>query len=204
MQIPKGLLIGIFITASIGTWAESRAASGALPFDLRFDLSGGGCYAPSYGSGEDMLSAYGYSVDVGTEFLVNQWIPFRSELSYYSVDNSSWDSDLFRYRAFWGLRWAAEAGYRVELGTLELDLLAGGALSASRYTDLSVVTAYPSIVGEARLLVPLAIRSFPGLSISAGIPLEYMWRGTARTFSVGAEVGISVLLGQGRKKAAKL
>ena len=203
MYIHKGFLI-CMILASTGAWAESRAASGTLPFDLRFGLSGGASYTPSYGSGEGMHDAYGYSVDAGAELLFNKWIPLRSELSYYSIDDSSWDSDLFRYRAFWGLRWAAEAGYRIELGTLELDLLAGGALSASRYTDLSVVTAYPSVVGEARLLVPLAIRGFPGLSLCAGIPVEYMWRGTAMTFSAGAEIGIAILLRQDGKKAAKL
>lgn len=184
-------LIGAAASPAFGaeTTVPRPAASG-----FRLDLSGGGGYSPSYGEGEAPLAAYGCALSLGAECLRGAWIPIRSALGLFSIEDSEWNAELFRYRGYWGLRWSAEAGYRFRFEALELDLLAGGALSSVRYTDVSAVTAYPSILAEARLSMPLALGGLRGLSVCAALPLEYQWRGTARTISACAELGVSFAL----------
>lgn len=183
------------------TVAESpRTAAPASSW--RIDLSGGANFAPSYSADVALLSAYGFSVGAGVELAAKGWIPIRGELDVYSIGASAWDPTLFRYRAFWGYRLAAMTGLRIPVGSGELNFLAGGALSASRFTGLSVVTSYASFVGEARFLQPLSFRFLRGheLNIFAAAPVEYMFRGTARTMSVGLEIGIGFQLPKGAAK----
>jgi len=168
----------------------------------RADLSGGALYAPSYGADVALLPAYGFSIGGGVELVTNDWIPIRGELGVYSIGASAWDPTLFRYRAFWGYRLAAMTGLRVSVGSGELDFLAGGALSASRFTGLSVVTAYASLVGEMRFLYPVSFSFLKGreVNIFAVVPVEYMFRGDARTIAAGLEIGVGFQLAKGASK----
>jgi hypothetical protein len=181
--------------------AESaKTADQASPW--RADLSGGALYAPSYGADVALLPAYGFSLGAGIELATDYWIPIRGELDVYSIGASAWDPSLFRYRAFWGYRLAAMTGLRIPVGSGELDFLAGGALSASRFTGLSVVTAYASLVGEMRYLHPMAFSFLRGrkANIFAAVPVEYMFRGNARTMAAGLEIGLGFQLAKGRSK----
>lgn len=173
-------------------------ASAGSPSPWRLDIAGSGGAAPSYGAETELLSAAGWGIGLGAEYAVTIDIPLRVELDYLNIGNSSWDDSLFRYRGFWGIRMAALAGWRLPLGPVEAEFLLGGALTASRYTSLSAVTAYPSIVGELRCTFPFQVS---GLKFGAilGLPVEYMFRGTARTISAGIEAGLSIQLPEGKK-----
>ncbi len=166
---------------------------------LRIDFSVGGAFAPSYASDVALLSAAGFRVGGGLEYVATNWIPFRTEFDVYSIGNSAFDSSLYRFRAFWGLRFAILSGLRFPIGEGELNILAGGAASLSRYTGLSAATAYLSIIGEARYFAPffLSFLKNKDTRLFIGVPVEYMFRGTARTIDAGLELGLSV----GRKAA---
>ncbi|MCX7026247.1 MAG: hypothetical protein NT061_01885 [Spirochaetes bacterium] len=165
----------------------------------RVDLSGNAAAVPSHSFDCNLLAAYGWDLGLGAEYAVTIGIPLRVELDYLNVGDSAWDSSLFRYRGFWGLKFAALSGWRFLLSPVEAEILAGGALTAARYTSLSSVTAYPSIVGELRCLFPFRISNLKFGAI-LGLPIEYMFRGTARTLSAGLEAGISVQLPEAKKK----
>jgi len=187
----------IFFIAAVSIAVLPIAAS-----PWRVDFSGGALYAPSYGADVALLPAYGFGLGGGVELVTNNWIPIRGELGVYSIGASAWDPTLFRYRAFWGYRLAAMTGLRVPVGSGELDFLAGGALSASRFTSLSVVTAYASLVGEMRFLHPVSFSFLKGreVNIFAAVPVEYMFRGNARTIAAGLEIGLGFQLSKGAAK----
>lgn len=182
--------------------SEGSLKTVVVPSAWRIDFSGGALYAPSHGADVDLLSAFGFSFNAGVEYATQWWIPLRTELGIYSIGASAWDSTLFRYRAFWGYRLAALTGLRLQAGPGEIDILAGGALSASRYTGLSAVTAYASLVGELRYRMPLSFPFLRGRKVDffAGIPAEYMFRGTARTLALGLDLGIGLTLSKGASK----
>ena len=175
---------------------SSLAAQSPSPW--RFDLAATVGPAPSYGADTELLSAGGWGIGLGAEYAVTIGIPLRVEFAYLNVGSSAYDASLFRFRGFWGQKSAALTGFRFPIGALEAEILGGGALTASRYTSLSAVTAYPSIVGKFRLSIPFQVS---GHSFGAilGLPVEYMYRGTARTFSAGIEAGISIQLSGGGK-----
>ena len=207
------LLVLAMLTAQLAGPSMSSADPGKIPptestkkaaqsSGWRVDISGGGTYSPSHGAEVVLLPATGFAIGGGAEFVMENWIPIRTELSIYSIGASAWDSTLFRYRAFWGYRLVALTGMRFGLGSGELDFLLGGALSASKYTGLSAVTSYASIAGEFRWLVPLAFPFLQGRALSAfaSVPIEYMFRGSARTISLGLDLGISLKLQKGASK----
>jgi len=180
--------------AAAGSLAESPAMPG-----FRTDLSGGARLAPSYDAYADFLPAWGFAATAGIEYALSQWIPLRAELGVFSIGASAWDDSLFRFRAFWGYRLAALTGARFNLGPGEINLLAGAAVSASRFTGLNQVTAFASAVGELRVWMPVALPFFGGLAFDAiaAVPVEYLFRGTARTVSLGFDLGIGIKLPKG-------
>jgi len=193
--------------ATAAAWSEptdpARASASARrstdTYSWRFGLEAGAAWAPSYAETTTLLSAGGFGFNAYVDLSLGNWIPFHGDIGLFSVSPTEWDEDLFRFRAFWGSRFGVETGYRFPIGASELSILAGGALSASRFTSLSVVTAYISILGEVRFLTPVAISGLPGLRLGASIPLEYMWRGTARTLSAGLEMCASIPFGRKSK-----
>lgn len=199
------------------------AAFGAPRGDLSVRAQGRGTaldsgasylYAPSFSSLEGPLHALGSRFDAGFTLGMPQvWgflVPVRAELGVYGVGDSAYSASLFRFRGFWGFRLAALAGAGFPVGASRIQLLAGGALSASQYTNLSAVTAYPSLLAEARFLVPLAplaplaplfgkpgtakpAAAGPGIpDLVISLPVEYMFRGTARTVAAGIGLGMSL------------
>ena len=183
----------------VSSQQASDSPNPVAPSRWRVDLSGSTAIVPSYGADTSLLAACGWGIGLGAEYSVTINIPLRVELDYLNVGASAWDSSLFRYRGFWGIKFAALSGWRFPLGTIEAELLAGGALTSARYTSLSAVTEYPSIICELRCTFPFQVS---GLKFGAilGLPVEYMFRGTARTLSAGLEAGISIQLPGGKKK----
>jgi|GEM_PF-1661497 len=178
------------------------AASGQSPAGaskLRFDLSSSGLAAPSCNSGNSrpFLWAGGFSISASFEYCFGS-VPLRLQSGYYYIGRSETDSStLFLYRGFSGMRTALESGYRFSIGGLSLELLAGGAVSISEYLNTSLVSAYWSIVAEPRLLIPVTVG---GIAICAGIPIEYMFRGSTRSYAAGISAGVSIPLGKGAAK----
>jgi hypothetical protein len=166
---------------------------------VRVDISGACCWAPSWESERPFLSAAGFGAGPGIEVVLPGWIPLRSGISYFSIGQSGMDPYLFSYRAFLGWRLALEAGWRTKLWGSELDLLAGGAVSAYEFTDTSLVGAYCSLLAEFRYFLPLNL-GVKGLKLTAGLPFEYMWRGAASSLTAGISVGVSMAIGKGAGK----
>ncbi|MCE1195513.1 hypothetical protein LWX53_03315 [bacterium] len=190
----------LFLSLSPAFAGTSDAAAAAQ--GIRTDISGGARFAPSYDAYTNILPAWGFDTTVGIEYAMSHWIPLRAELGVFSIGSSAWDASLFRFRAFWGYRLAALTGARLSLGRGELDILVGGAVSASRFTGLNQVTAFASAVGELRYKAPVTLPFFGGLAFDAiaAVPIEYLYRGTARTISVGLDLGVVIKLARGGAK----
>ena len=188
----------LFLAAlPLASWASPEPRT--LAPGLRADFSGGTRIAPSYDDQTLPLPAGGEAISMGLEYSFSHWIPLRAEIGAFSIGASSYDASLFRFRAFWGYRIAAMTGLRFALGSSELDILAGAALSASRFTGLDQVTAFASAAGALRLKVPCADKAGKGPLpfMTAAIPFEYMFRGTSRTVSAGLDLGFGFALPTG-------
>ncbi len=201
MNIKKALLAALLAAALLLSVFPAAAQMSAAP-GFRADVSGGARLAPSYDAYADLLPAWGFDATAGMEYAMSHWIPLRAELGVFSIGASAWDDSLFRFRAFWGYRLAVLTGARFSLGRGEIDVLAGGAVSASRFTGLNQVTAFASAVGEFRYRMPVTLPFFGGLSFdaSAAVPVEYLFRGAARTVSLGLDLGIGLKFPKGGAK----
>jgi len=194
-------LFFLFALSAASAWAEAPGAAPVPPAKAVWRLDAGlsGAWVPSWEDERPFLSAAGFGFDAGIGVALGNWIICRGGLAFFSVGSSGFDASLWRYRAFEGLSLSLESGYRFMFDGAELDLLAGGAISASRYAATSLVTAYLSVLLEPRLLVPLRPRGLDGwrLDFMAGLPMEYLFRGAAQSFSLGLEAGLSLRLGKG-------
>ncbi len=120
-------------------------------------------------------------------------VPVRLELSCMSVARSMIDSaQLFYYRGFSGFKAALEAGYSFVISGMELDILAGPAVSVTEYTDTALMSAFLSGIIQPVFLMPAFEGS--GFYFSAGIPIELMFRGSTLTMGLGAAVGFGFSL----------
>ena len=201
---PRLALFFLCVLSAASAWAESPGAAPVPPAKAVWRLDAGlsGAWVPSWEDNRPFLSAAGYGFDAGIGVALGNWIICRGGLGLFSVGSSGFDASLWRYRAFEGLSLSLASGYRFAFDGAELDLLAGGAISASRYGATSLVTAYVSILLEPRLLVPLRLRGLDSrrLDLMAGLPMEYLFRGAAQSFSLGLEAGLSLRLGKGSGK----
>lgn len=184
----------------LASWASPEPRT--LAPGIRADFSGGAHIAPSYDDQTLLLPAGGEAVSLGLEYSFLHWIPLRAEIGAFTIGSSSYDESLFKFRAFWGYRIAAMTGLRFGFGSSELDILAGAALSASRFSGLDQVTAFASAVGALRLKVPSSGMTIKGALpfMTAAIPFEYMFRGTARTVSAGIDLGFGLALPVGGQR----
>lgn len=184
--------------------AETASSGPSTPEKVvwRLDAGVSGAWVPSWEEERPFLSAAGFGFDTGVEAALGGWIIGRGSLGFLSVGGSEFDESLWHYRAFWSMRLSAETGFRLMAGQVELGLLAGGAISASKYTSTSLVTAYYSLIAEPYALVPIHVQGIhlPGLCLSFSIPCEYLFRGAAQSISLGGEVGVNIPLG---KKAGR-
>jgi len=200
----RGLSLGfcvLLMSAFHATVSADEQEDTGSALGLRFGILAQGGAVASYEDDRPLLWGSGYAAGASLELVKGEWIPLRFEASFYDNGASTFDSSLFRYRGFYGLRLAALMGYRdlLDLGDLEVDVLAGGAISASAYTNTSLASAYYSVLLEPRLLIPLSLSFFPGLSVDLGLPLEYMFRSSARTIAAGLSLGLSIPLGGSKR-----
>jgi hypothetical protein len=200
--IAKFFAVGALGCSLLAPAAAQNAAQKAAPLSVRGDFSAAGLVVPSYNQADErpLLAAGGCALGLGLELRAGQWIPIRSQTTYCSTGKSAVDEGLFLYRGFYGIRWAALTGYGFRLGQCELDLLGGGAISASKYAGTALVSAYYSLVVDPRLLIPVKMKTIPGFAITASLPLEYMWRGSTRSFAAGLGAGVSIPLGKAAEK----
>lgn len=188
-------LIAVLLGVSPGAAAQTpgpRAADGrnasagpSLSFDVQaaplLVLSGDGL-AP-------VLPHAGFSMGAGTELRAGAWIPVRIQLEYFHVFPSAVSPAGDLYRSFAGWDLALGAGARVlsrEGGApFGLDLLGGVSFGAAKYPGTTVAFATFS--------ADLTVRSDFAKSGNGGwravLPLSWIFRPGARSFSAGLGIG---------------
>lgn len=129
------------------------------------------------------LTHFGFSAGGGADLRLGRIIAARLESDFFWIGSSSLSPLGIVYRPWEGLRFSLSAGYSFGpgSGTWRIGVLAGGALTAARYSDTSLIFAYPSILAKAELGLPLGTRG----ALRLGLPLELMLRGDSRTLSPG-------------------
>ncbi len=188
------------ILAFVAAWFQaSPNASAASPVpDVAVDLRVEGSAAPGWTAATGPLAAFGYRAGAGFGYRSEGWVPVRGRADFFFNGDSAWDATWFRFRSFWGLRFGAMTGWAFPVGPVRIEALAGGAVSMSRYTGVSAVTAYPSILAEiGASWQPGGAGSASGSRsaapiLFAALPMEFMFRGTARTLSAGIGAGVAL------------
>ncbi len=201
------LTIGLFfalsaaLVPSFGAQAAPRLAQGG-DREIRVSVSASGGIAPSFESDRPLLLAPSWDWAASLSFRSRDWIVVRAGLGNFWTGDSAYDSYLFSYRGFQGATLSLETGYRLPLGGLKLELLAGAALSVSKYTATSLVTAFPSAVADIRLILPWAFTLFGAEDgrLELGVPLAFEWRASAATIEAGLSLGASIPLGKRSSK----
>ncbi len=187
------VIICASLSAETGGTAGAGAASSGQSSKFRADVMGAGLIVPSYNETDSrpLLIAGGFSLGAAVEYYIGN-VPLRFQTTYYYTGRSEIDSStLFLYRGFSGLRQALESGYAFKFSGIELELLAGGAISISEYLNTSLVSAYWSLVAEPRILIPFSENR---LAVTLGIPVEYMFRGSTQSLAAGLSAGVSFSL----------
>ncbi|HEY9054623.1 MAG TPA: hypothetical protein VIO60_07370 [Rectinemataceae bacterium] len=158
-----------------------------------------GFAAPSFGKDQAALGAWGWSAGLGAQWNPIDSLEVRAETGFFSVGDSAWDPSLFRYRSFYSWRTAILGGIGLPIGSLELQALAGFSVHIARYSGLSVASAFPGLEASIGLSIPFAVGDGAWMAVFE-LPASFLFRGTARTWSLGIQAGASLNLGQGRKR----
>lgn len=157
--------------------------------DVRFDAFALPLFALSGDGLAPVLPHAGVNAGVGTELRAGMWIPARLQVGYFHVFPSVMDSagELYRSWAGWTLSFAAGARAlrRSERLPFSLDLLAGVSFGADHYPGTTVAFASFSVDALAR--ADFARTGRGGLRFL--MPLSYVFRPGARSFSVGLGAG---------------
>jgi hypothetical protein len=117
----------------------------------------------------------------GAELDIGRIIALRLGADYFWFSASTVSPEGVLYRAWEGLRFSLESGYRFTLSGMTINALAGAALSASYYSGTSLVFAYPSL----RVGAELDLQFLKHGAIRFGLPLEVMFRGAYTSFAAG-------------------
>ena len=169
--------------------AAGLAPAAVAQTDVRFDTFALPLFALSGDGLAPVLPHAGVSAGVGTELRAGMWIPARLQVGYFHVFPSLTDSagELYRSWAGWTLSFASGAQVLRPLGSrhLALDLLAGVSFGADHYPGTTVAFASFSIDALAR--ADFAQPGRGGLNVL--MPLSYVFRPGARSFSVGLGAG---------------
>jgi hypothetical protein len=193
-------LFPIFAALALGAAAQSPSQTRPAPLEASFATFGSGGGALSYEATRPFLAAPTASLGAALSLRSGSWLLARVAASAFWVASSGFDNLLFSYRAFDGGRLALETGLSLPLRELRFEALAGGAISAAEYSGTSLVTAFPSLLVEARLLLPLGSPLFPGAKIELGLPLAYSWRSEAATIEAGLSLGLGLGLGRSARR----
>ncbi len=157
--------------------------------EVRFDAFAGPLFALSGDGLAPVLPHAGLSAGAGAELRSGFWIPIRLEIGYFHVFPSSISpaGDLYRSWAGWELSLAAGVRALEKGGGLPfaLDFLGGASFGADRYPGTTVAFASFSLDVLAR-----AGFANPGRGgFRVLLPLSYVFRPGARSFSAGLCAG---------------
>lgn len=161
----------------------------AAPPDLRFDVQAAPLLVLSGDGLAPVLPHAGLSLGAGTELRAGMWIPVRIQMEYFHVFPSAVSSagDLYRSFAGWDLSLAAGARVLSREGAapLGLDLLGGVSFGAAKYPGTTV--AFAAFSADLTVRADFAKPGSGGWR--AVLPLSYIFRPGARSFSAGLGAG---------------
>jgi hypothetical protein len=188
------LAIALSLVAAFA-WSESLGPSGSSLSSWSVDASASYLAPFSWQSGGTALRHNGFDGLAAVEYDLDGSFPFRFELGYIGVGRSTVTSSGELFRAWEGMRLALLAGYNFgslslgSLGTLSVQTLAGGALTAGDYSGTALALAYPSVVAEPRFA--LALRDLDDMGPTIAIPVELMFRSGDYSLAAGLSLGFS-------------
>ncbi len=182
--LPAALLV---VLLGVPPYAVAQTAD--IQAGLRFDVSAAPLVVLSGDGLAPVLPHAGFSLGAGAELRAGSWIPARVGLAYFHVFPSAISTAGDLYRSFAGWDLSLEAGARVlsrkDGSPFGLDLLGGVSFGAARYPGTTVAFATFS--------TGLTLRADFSKSGSGGwravLPLSYILRPGARSFSAGLGMG---------------
>ncbi len=194
MQMRNIVAIGVLSLAFI-TQSQAQTTFPPLPAGFRFDAVLSGNLPVSFEAGRDALPHWELATRIGAEWAAKSWVPLRFEAGGFRVSPSRPDASLSLFKGFDGYRFALltgprffpDASHRMEIATL-----CGAGLSAARYTNTTLVIAYPSLLMQGRLYLAFPNSPYHGI---LGLPLELMFRGPVLTASAGIELAFGMSFG---------
>jgi hypothetical protein len=142
------------------------------------------------------LAHYGWGLGGGAELAVNRFIALRLGFDALWIKPSPVSPEGILYRGWEGLRISLTSGYAFPLSAMTVEVAAGGALTAAEYRGTSLVFAYPSLMVQADLVLPLLANGAVRLSL----PLELMLRGSYVDFSPGLSASYVWSIPQGARE----
>ncbi|MBL8967637.1 MAG: hypothetical protein JNG85_11565 [Spirochaetaceae bacterium] len=194
MQIRNIVAIGFLCLAFVAA-GQAQPRFSSLPEGFRFDAVVSGSLPVSFEAGRDALPHWELSTRIGAEWAAKRWIPLRFEAGGFRVSPSRPDASLSLFKGFDGYRFALLTGPRFfpdASRRMEIAALGGAALSAARYTNTTLVIAYPSLLVEGRFLIAFPNSPYHGI---LGVPVELMFRGPVLTASAGVELAFGMSFG---------
>jgi hypothetical protein len=161
------LLVGTLASSSA---QESKVSSASIRL-----FAGPSLLAPvTSAAGNPTLAHFGWGIGGGTELSIGRILALRLGASALWIKPSPVSAEGILYRGWDALRLSLAAGYSFPLGAFVLRASAGGALTAAAYSGTPLVFAYPSILAQADLDLPI----FPDGAVRISLPVELMLRGT--------------------------
>jgi hypothetical protein len=177
----RTLIIAILVFASVSSSLAQTASTGATTSSVRLFAGPAICFPVTSAADNPTLPHFGWGLGGGVELKLRRVIAARLGADLLLVGQSPVSPEGILYRAWEGLRISLEAGYTFPIGSMTLCVLAGGGLTAADYSKTSLIFAYPSILAQAGLDIPIGRRGL----VRIGVPLELMLRGTYTDFSPG-------------------
>jgi hypothetical protein len=174
---PIALLFFISVSSSLAQAAAADATSSSV----RLFAGPSICFPVTSAVDNPSLAHFGWGLGGGVELKLRRIIAARLGADVLWIGPSSVSPEGILYRAWEGFRLSLEVGYSFPIGAMTLCVVAGGGLTAADYRKTSLVFAYPSILAQAGLDMPIGRQGL----IRIGVPLELMLRGPYTDFSPG-------------------
>lgn len=177
----RTLQIALLVLVSVSSSFAQAASTDAASSSVRLFAGPSICFPVTSAAGNPTLAHFGWGLGGVVELKLRRIIAARLGADLLWVGSSSVSSDGILYRAWNGFRLSLESGYAFPIGAMTLSVVAGGGLTAADYRKTSLVFAYPSILAQADLDMPIGRHAL----IRIGVPLELMLRGTYTDLSPG-------------------
>jgi hypothetical protein len=177
----RTLPIVLLALVSVSSSLAQAASVGAMSSAVRLFAGPSLCFPVTSAADNPSLAHFGWGLGGGVELKFRRIIAARLGADLLWIGPSSVSPEGILYRAWDGFRLSLEAGYTFPIGAMTMYVVAGGGLTAADYRGTSLVFAYPSILAQAGLDMPIGRHGL----IRIGVPLELMLRGTYKDFSPG-------------------